>query len=58
MTCVQHPDLIEKRRKVFADRISQYIKPKAQDHSELNGSGKFGADQAGPRQRPVTRHTS
>ena len=53
MCRVQHPDLVEKRRKVFADRISQYIKPDAPNHAFSNG-----ADNGTPRQRAVTRHTT
>ncbi|CAK0772707.1 hypothetical protein CVIRNUC_003991 [Coccomyxa viridis] len=50
---IKHPDLVEKRRKVFADRISQYIKPDAPNHAFSNG-----ADNGTPRQRAVTRHTT
>jgi hypothetical protein len=55
---MQHPDLIEKRRKVFADRISQYIKPAAAQQQQSRSNGAFDIDQEGVRQRPVTRHTT
>ncbi len=54
---MQHPDLIEKRRKVFGERIARYIRPqppakapKAPTNATLNGT-------QAPRQRSVNRAT-
>ncbi len=54
---MQHPDLIEKRRKVFGERIARYIRPqppakppKPPTNDSLNGT-------EGPRQRIVNRAT-
>ncbi len=36
LPCAQHPDLIEKRRKVFAERIARHFKP-----SEVSGAASL-----------------
>ena len=37
--CLQHPDLIEKRRKVFAERIARHFKMESESPARLPSSG-------------------
>ena len=49
--CLQHPDLIEKRRKVFAERIVRYLRSQQQQ----DGGGEEGRTQQNGTDGPVRR---
>ncbi len=56
--CVQHPDLIEKRRKVFGERIGRYIHPEAAAAKKPPLDGRtVAADGATDGLRPRARAT-
>ena len=56
--CAQHPDLVEKRRKVFAERIVRYLRSQQkQDGGDEGMQQQNGTEGPARRRPPVARAT-